>query len=354
MRRFLLSDLTTRAKQRADMENDDHVATSEWQFILGSCYAELYSIVVASGMRYLEAEQEINTVASGYATGTITCVTKAELVDGEQFTLNDGYGAITFEFDLASPVVTAGTTQVDVSADTTAEHVEARIITAVNAATHADGTAFRITAANGGSGIVALTHDAKGRIGNQLSSETVADADFVVTNMTGGGGRYVLPTNYMASIGVDYLVSSSTGERRELYELMIQERNYASSVAGAAEAYAYALEGLFLRLYPQPPSGQVYYHTYVPQAPDLASAGTSTYVDVVTPDGENFLLWAAALIALQKEESDIRGALAERERARARVEEWATLRALNSPRRRIVDEGRFGGYRDAGDWWPRQ
>jgi hypothetical protein len=173
------------------------------------------------------------------------------------------------------------------------------------------------------------------------------------TVTTTGVASYALPAGHLSTVGVDYLVSASTGERRQLEELMAQERNMFTG-AGASWASAYALVGSNLVLYATPPTGQTYYHIYVPQPADLSAAADATSVDVVTPDGEGFLTWAVAVMALAKEESDAGLARAEREAARNRVMEWSALRSLNTPRRRVVGpclyQGDPGDYPWRGDW----
>ena len=120
------------------------------------------------------------TATNGYAIGTITTVAKANLVDGETFTLNEGVASYVFEIDVAGDGVTGGRTAVDVSLDTTADQVRDRIVTAINS------TAILITAASGGAATVSLTNDRFGSVGNATSAETVADAGFVLTDMAGG------------------------------------------------------------------------------------------------------------------------------------------------------------------------
>lgn len=164
---------------------------------------------------------------------------------------------------------------------------------------------------------------------------------------TDGSAAYALPADHLATIGVDYVVNAQ-GERRQLAELMVQERNVFSGMSGASDAICYALAGADLVLYPTPPSGQTYEHVYVPQPAELSASADGTSIDVVTPDGEQFLLWSAAVLALAKEESDVSVAAGERERARMRVEEWAALRSLNTPRRPVVDEGFT--FAEPGDW----
>ncbi len=172
------------------------------------------------------------------------------------------------------------------------------------------------------------------------------------TITTDGGAQYVLPSDYLSSIGVDYEYTSG-GARVQLSEMMAQERNiYTGQAASSGQARGWATIGQNLTLYPAPPSGQTYYHVYVPQAADLSTADTGDLVDVVTPDGEQFLRWGMVVMAKAKEESDVRLAMNERQMAEGRLREWATLRALNNPRRPVVIP--HGGHNfDAGDWGPR-
>lgn len=167
-----------------------------------------------------------------------------------------------------------------------------------------------------------------------------------------GGASYALPPDYLSTIGVDYEYTTA-GARTQLAEMMAQERNvYTGQSAGNSQARGWAVVGQNLTLYPTPPASQTYYHVYVPQADDLSTLVTSTEVDVVTPDGEQFLRWGMVVMAKAKEESDARLALAERQAAEGRLREWATLRALNNPRRPVVIP-HGGGYYDDGDWGPR-
>lgn len=167
------------------------------------------------------------------------------------------------------------------------------------------------------------------------------------TISTDGSSSYALPAAFLSTVGVDYLADAN-GERRALREMMAQERNRYSGISGS-EAYEYAIVGSNIRLYPTPASGQTYYHVYVPQPTDLSGASDSDSVDVVTPDGEAFITWGLTVLALAKQETDTSLARAEREAARERLYQWATLRSLHTPRRNVV-EGDFD-YRDPGDWW---
>jgi len=336
MRTFPLSTLRTMAKQRANMENSDFIGSTEWNRMLSSMFGRMHGELAAVGMRLFETEQAITTVASTYASGTITCVAKASLVDGETFTLHDGYGPLVFEFDVdGSGVLVASNQRINVLTDTTAEEVETRAITAINAATHLDGTAIKITAANGGSGIIALTNDVSGSVGNQLIAESVASTSFVATNMTGGGGSYLIPRDHLSTVSVSYVVSATSGQIRPLRELMAPERHLFSASSGG-EAVAYEFIDQYIHLWPIPPVGQTYRHRYIRQPVDLSAAPDATVVDVVTPDGEEFILWGAAVMALAKEESDTQVAMIERDSALDRLKWWAIDRSINTPRHRVV------------------
>lgn len=158
---------------------------------------------------------------------------------------------------------------------------------------------------------------------------------------------YALPDDFLSSIAVDRIVNATTNERRELTELMVQERNVYTR-AGASESVAFSYVGPDIVLYPTPPASQTYEHLYVPQPKDLNGVANNTEVDVVTPDGEAFVLWTMCVLARDKEESDITSAEHKRSQAEARLREWSVLRALNNPRRRIVADEDWA-YRP-GDW----
>lgn len=128
-----------------------------------------------------------NDASTVKSVGTITCIVVANIIEGETFTLDDGiHDPMVFEFVKSTPrSYTAGRTMIDLVGLTTADEVRDAIIAAINGL-HEDD--FLIGAASGGSGQVDLEHETGGAIGNTTSSDTVADAGFVVTNMTAGEG----------------------------------------------------------------------------------------------------------------------------------------------------------------------
>lgn len=159
-------------------------------------------------------------------------------------------------------------------------------------------------------------------------------------------GSTALPSDYLATIGVDYVESG--GQRHALDLLMAQERNIYTGTTTGARAWAYAVNGTNVLLYPTPPTGQSYKHVYVPQPTELSGSSDSTSVDVVSPDGEEYIVSSVAVMALAKEESDTSVHERAAARAWARLEDWAQRRALNSPRRQVVDDGPY--FADEADW----
>ena len=116
------------------------------------------------------------------ATGTITTIAAASLVDGETFTLHDANRPWVYELDTNGVIVsdTPGRVRVDISGGLSADGVRDAIIAAVNL-TNSD-----LIATNNGAASVALRNKRPGVRGNQRSLETVANAGFILTDLTGG------------------------------------------------------------------------------------------------------------------------------------------------------------------------
>lgn len=144
------------------------------------------------------------------------------------------------------------------------------------------------------------------------------------------------PVDHLSTVQVLYLADAASRRYVALRELMAQERALVSgqTVSSGSFARAFALVDRQIYLYPTPPAGQVYEIRYVPQPPDLIEPCT---VDVVTPDGLSFLLWNTAVMANAKTEIDATLAITRLEAARERFTQSVSLRALNAPRRRILD-----------------
>lgn len=125
------------------------------------------------------------------ATGTITAIGGGSLNDAETFTLNDGVNPPTiFEFDSGGGV-TSPHVAVAFTAGDSAATVKAAIIAAINGV----GAGLAITASPGSGNVINLVNDALGPAGNQAITETVANAGFIVTGMSGGGGALATSTS---------------------------------------------------------------------------------------------------------------------------------------------------------------
>lgn len=127
-------------------------------------------------------------MAGTKAAGWIQFIAKANFVDGEKFVLNDGTNpAVTFWIDKSGTYVPSGgydstNIEVDISADTTADEVALTAKTAINGV----GTSLKITGGTISSGKLDLENDVFGTQGNQTITETVADAGFTISGMSGG------------------------------------------------------------------------------------------------------------------------------------------------------------------------
>jgi hypothetical protein len=129
--------------------------------------------------------------ASGASTGSITVVAGSALVDGESFFLSDGKGLeVEFRFRLASqlqPKRNGSSALVLIPFDSAdlLDTVRDRVIAAVNGHRNVN-----ILASNGGAGVVSLVNRLGGTAGNRTpTTDTVVDAGFVVTPMSGGLNR---------------------------------------------------------------------------------------------------------------------------------------------------------------------
>jgi len=170
----------------------------------------------------------------------------------------------------------------------------------------------------------------------ELAKPGVGYFDTEATISTTGGATYALPSDHLWTVGVEYLVDSQ-GRRRPLTKLMRPERALYSGNSGQS-ACAYDVIGTNVVLYPTPPTGQTYYHVYIPQPTDISTAADGTLIEMATLDGEEFLIWTVVFYIRDKLDLDTRVAQAEREAARLRVQDDAQLRAFENMSRRIIQD----------------
>lgn len=158
-----------------------------------------------------------------------------------------------------------------------------------------------------------------------------------------------LPEDHLSTVGVDY---KRDGDWYALPEMMAQERNIGEQ-SFFGDNFFWALVGCSLRITPKPKDSQEFRHIYIPQPVSLSSAVDTFVVDVVTPEGEEYVVWHVVVNALSKEQSDIRNALGARAAMKEAVERWVINRSLNTPRRPQVDMDSYGyaGRRWGGEYY---
>lgn len=126
-------------------------------------------------------ESQVLLAHGAAASGLITCATVANLADTDYMTIGDGVSAPKlYEFDVAGNGVTAGRVQVNVSTDTTAAQVAARLRTAILA----NQPSLSVT--DNANGTLTVTSLLRGTPGNVTMTENVTHASFTVTGLSGG------------------------------------------------------------------------------------------------------------------------------------------------------------------------
>jgi predicted transcriptional regulator len=142
--------------------------------------------------RLLKRMRDFQTDAvAGIASGTITCVAKANIIDGEKVVLTEPGGTdYDFHFDQTGTYTPGGgydatNLRVNISGATTDDDV-AVILAAV-----IDGTIF--TAPVPGAAVIAVTQSDPGLSGNVAITEDIVNAGFLVSGFAGGtdGGGLV-------------------------------------------------------------------------------------------------------------------------------------------------------------------
>lgn len=189
----------------------------------------------------------------------------------------------------------------------------------------------------------------------ELAKPGVGYFDTEATITSDGTADYPLPSDHLYTSGVAWVIDFA-GRRRPLSELMPAERHYYKGLSGTA--YAYEVVGSNVWLYPTPPSGQTYIHTYIPHPTDISAADDATLIEMASLDGEQALIWGVVFLARDKLEQDAQTAKSERDAALLRVTEDAACRSFMNARRRIVEEdlvlGGFDPRLDPADWrWSR-
>lgn len=114
-----------------------------------------------------------------FATGTITCVTNANMADTDYITIGDGVNPVVlYEYDKAADGVTAGRVNWAAGASTAAD-----VATTLKTAIEANQPSLTVTRADG---VLTLTSKIPGTAPNVTITENVANAGFLVTGLSGG------------------------------------------------------------------------------------------------------------------------------------------------------------------------
>ncbi len=167
-----------------------------------------------------------------------------------------------------------------------------------------------------------------------------------------GAAYYAEPADHLGTVLMTRVLDAS-GARYDLEEVMVPEQSHWSGMTGDALEFTLIDDRIYL--FPTPGSG-TYELRYIQQPPDLTTYADGDLVDVVSPAGEAFLIWGVAVKALSKSESDVSLAIAERDRFGAMLAEWASLRAYNGSRRRVVVRSNTDyadPLNDPGGYWIR-
>lgn len=186
----------------------------------------------------------------------------------------------------------------------------------------------------------------------ELSSEVAACIqryfETTTTVTATGAASYTEPTTHLSTIRIARVDAS--GRQHPLRQLRSQDEAHYIGFAGG-DATHWTLVDNQLFLYPKPSSGSYKWY-YLAQPTDLSAYADGDLVDVITPDGEAFLIWGVAAIGLAKAESSSAEARSQQEAARERLQYWAALRNLAEGRSRPIDQD-DGPTRYGPDGWER-
>jgi hypothetical protein len=147
-----------------------------------------------------------------------------------------------------------------------------------------------------------------------------------------GSESYTEPTDQLSYVRMAHVLSD--GREEPLYEIEAREEWRYKGLTGDARRYTIVDDQVFL--YPKPSSG-TYKLYYIQQPTDLTLLGDGDSIDVINMDGLKFLVWGVAVLVHGELEGNALLALKERDAARDRLHWWCVQRALNAPRRHVIE-----------------
>lgn len=193
--------------------------------------------------------------------------------------------------------------------------------------------------ADSATGLDAWINEANQKLHGMLVEALGEEYVSSTSNFNTAGTDITLPTGFFKLYGVDL---EYHGLRRTLMPYTRNERNLYREANNSVPRYA--LIGSAIRLYPVPESGLSGTILYAPEATVLSGASDA----VNYPNGwERFIVLDAAIQALLKEESDVRGLMAERNAVVTEIEQAKENRDLAMPKR-VTDMA----YLDPEFWEP--
>lgn len=193
--------------------------------------------------------------------------------------------------------------------------------------------------ADSATGLDAWINEANQKLHGMLVEALGEEYVSSTSNFTTAGTDISVPTGFFKLYGVDL---DYQGLRRSLMPYVRNERNLYREANNSVPRYA--LIGSAIRLYPVPESGLTGTILYAPEATVLVNASDA----VNYPNGwERFIVLDAAIQALLKEESDVRGLMAERNAVVTEIEQAKENRDLAMPKR-VTDVA----YLDPEFWEP--
>lgn len=185
------------------------------------------------------------------------------------------------------------------------------------------------------------------RLYNRLASAGLAPVESTQTITGTGVATYALPTDYFATIRIDYLDSGS----RPIPLVKMSTRNEHEWDTGGtvSQACAYRIAKPYMKLLPKP-SGGSYRHLYIPAAADLDE-------DSDTVDGiagwEDYIVIEAAIAAKMKEESSTEALERKLALLEADLQELAPMQEWGEPSV-ITDAYAEEAFYEEGSFWPRR
>jgi len=185
---FTITDTKKMVKFQLNKSGTDTSLGAEYVNV--DCSSATTAIEVAAlVVTAINAVQNFNVLATDLLDGRF--IVESEIYDPDatltvtENVTNAGFSTAArteiYHFDTAGDGVTAGHVQVNVSTDTTAADVAARLTTAINAC-----VAFRVLATDNATGTVTVTRTNTLVAGNVTLTENVANGTFAVTGFTGG------------------------------------------------------------------------------------------------------------------------------------------------------------------------